>query len=398
MKKTLVIEHASVVADNEILSNTTVTVVDGKIASVGPDGSAPVPADAERVDAGGKMLTPGFIDLHMHGLKSNGVDHGPEALAAICRDLPAYGVTGWLPTLSPKPAAQFLPLISSLAAGSAKQTPESGAQVLGFHLEGPFLTCIGALPKDALGDAGPEYVNQLVDAGAPFKVICSVAPDFNGAEAVISTLNKRGLPVFMTHTAANAEQTLRGIACGIRHATHFFDVYPPLPEIEPGVRACGVPEAALYSDDVSVDFIVDGVHVQPLAIKLALKCKGPDKVCLITDAMVGSGTLGQYDFAGTLVEFKEPGMPARIVSSATGMPVGALAGSGLSMNLAVRNAVKIVGVSIPQAVRMGSANPARVLGLQDSKGRIAPGYDADLVLLDSDFSVLHTWVAGTTVR
>jgi N-acetylglucosamine-6-phosphate deacetylase len=166
---------------------------------------------------------------------------------------------------------------------------------------------------------------------------------------------------------------------------------------EGGVRPCGAVEAILAAPRVSVDFILDGVHVDPVAVQMALQCKGPDRVCLITDAMVGTGLPpGRHSFGGQDVLFAAPGAPARLADSPA-RKGGGLAGSGLTLNLAVRNAVQMAGTSLPQAVRMASANPAQVLGLAGSKGRLLPGYDADLVLFDERFDVQQTWIAGTSV-
>jgi N-acetylglucosamine-6-phosphate deacetylase len=198
----------------------------------------------------------------------------------------------------------------------------------------------------------------------------------------------------MTHTGASVEQTQAAIAAGARHATHFYDVFPVPAITEPGVRPCGAVEAILADPRVSVDFIVDGVHVNPIAVQMALQCKGPDRVCLITDANIGAGLPGgRYQFAaGIEVEIAGPGQPARMTEK-SGLP-GGLAGSGLTLDAAVRNAIKLVHVDLVQAVRMASANPARVLGLADRKGSVVEGYDADLVLLDDSLQVLRTWVGG----
>lgn len=199
-------------------------------------------------------------------------------------------------------------------------------------------------------------------------------------------------PVFITHTRANVKQTQLAIEAGASHATHFYDVFPCPDEIDPGVRPCGVVEAVLADERVSVDFIVDGEHVDPVAVKMALQCKGPDKVCLITDANIGAGNPpGVYQFGDEKVEFKYQGGPARMTADSA-VP-GGLAGSGLTMDLAVKNTVEMVGLDLPLAVKMASDNPARVLGLKNT-GKIKVGYDADIVLLDEGLKVTYTLIAG----
>jgi len=395
MKIDLIIDHACVVGESALLPDSAVEIGGGRILRIRPagdDGSAP--GDAARVDAGGRYLAPGFIDLHIHGMHRHLVDHSPADLAAAAAILPRYGVTGFLPTVCPLPSGRDAAALRALAE-TAPAAP--GARVLGFHLEGPFLTLTGAISKDALGPADPTRVEALMTAAAPYPAIFSIAPDMPGIEPLIRRMARSGAPVFMTHTAATVAETQRAIAAGACHATHFYDVFPVPPVTEGGVRPCGAVEAILAAPRVSVDFILDGVHVDPVAVQMALQCKGPDRVCLITDAMVGTGLPpGRHSFGGQDVLFAAPGAPARLADSPA-RKGGGLAGSGLTLNLAVRNAVQMAGTSLPQAVRMASANPAQVLGLAGSKGRLLPGYDADLVLFDERFDVQQTWIAGTSV-
>ncbi|NLN03117.1 MAG: amidohydrolase family protein [Lentisphaerae bacterium] len=395
MKIDLLIDNACVVGESVLLPDSAVEIGGGRILRIRPAGdNSSVPADAVRVDAGGRYLAPGFIDLHIHGMHKHLVDRSPADLAAVAGILPQFGVTGFLPTVCPLPPGRDAEALQAIAE-AAPDAP--GARVLGFHLEGPFLTLTGAISKDSLGPADPARVDALMAAAAPCPAIFSVAPDMPGIEPLIRRMSRNGTPVFMTHTAANVVETQRAIAAGACHATHFYDVFPVPPVTEGGVRPCGAVEAILADPRVSVDFILDGVHVDPVAVQMALQCKGPDRVSLITDAMVGAGLPpGRHVFGGQDVIFPEPGAPARLVGTPT-RKGGGLVGSGLTLNLAVRNAVRMIGVSLPQAVRMASANPAQVLGLAGSKGRILPGYDADLVIFDESYDVQQTWVGGNTV-
>ena len=398
MNKTLFIDHAKVVTLDKVLTDTTVIVTDGRIRSVLPSSEAAKAKDAattDHVDAKGAMLTPGFIDMHTHGLRANLVQKDPVQLTTMAKGLTEFGVTGWLPTVAPELPGVDAEYMTILAQTAAKQTPASGAQVLGFHSEGPYLTQSGSLSPECLGKADPARVRAMMKAAKPFQLIFSIAPDFEGVVPMIKIMREEGAPVFMTHTAANAEQTEAAIEAGACHATHFYDVFPAPPVTEPGVRPCGTVEAIYAHPEVTVDFILDGVHVNPIAVRMALQCKGIDHVCLITDAMVGCGTLGEFEFSGSIAAFTEPGMPARIVGGIGTKDT--LIGSGLTMNYAVRNAVKFGVADLPVAVRMATANPAHVIGVDDRKGQIAEGYDADLVLLDDKFDPLRTWVAGETV-
>ena len=354
----------------------------GKIADVTLE--KPV---CETEDHGDSYIVPGFIDMHIHGIHNFLVDDGPEALAGMCRTLPRYGVTGFLPTVSPSPMGQDSAYLKTLSA-----TSPAGTHILGFHLEGPFLALTGAFNKDAIGGGGADRVSALIEAAKPYKCIFSISPDVEGIFDLIPIMAQDNTPVFMTHTAANVQQAQRAIELGARHCTHFYDVFPCPPVSEPGVRPSGIVEAVLADPRVSVDFILDGVHVDPIAVKMAMMAKqgGPGKVCLITDANVGAGFApGTYTF-GNMGDicFDYPGAPARSVKDHT------LAGSGLTLDVALRNAVKFLGISITEASKMLSYNPASVLHIEDRKGLLAAGYDADFVLLDGNLEVQSTWISG----
>lgn len=386
-----VIRNATVVQPDEILTQQTVIVAEGKIESIRPiDSFSPTTSDRV-VDIGGKYLAPGLIDLHTHGLHEFDLDNGPHHLAAICELLPRYGVTGFLPTLTPRPKGEDARFVASLA-----EAKPDGPQIFGFHLEGPFLSLTGALSPGVLGSADSERLQALINAAQPYPAIFSISPEFPQILELIRLMTATGAPVLITHTAADVEQTQAAIEAGARHATHFYDVFPVPEEEEPGVRPCGAVEAILADPRVSVDFILDGVHVHPVAARMALQCKGPDRVCLITDANVGAGLPpGRYKFGEDEVEFAHKGGPARLTEDSH-WP-GALSGSGLTMDRAVRNAVAMLDIELPQAIRMASTNPAQVLGLEDQKGQIEAGFDADLVVLNQSLEVEQTWIAGCCV-
>lgn len=359
------------------------TIKGGKIIDVGES----YPSGCGVIDLGDKYIIPGFIDMHIHGIHTFLADNGPQDLSSICRTLPQYGVTGFLPTIAPRPKGEDAAFLSHLA-----QTETSGAEILGFHLEGPFLKITGALGSNAILDADLERVKSLIAAAKPFRSVFSISPDVEGIEHVIPVMAENNTPVFITHTTANVEETQRAIELGARHATHFYDVFPCPPVTEPGVRPCGAVEAILADERVSVDFILDGVHVDPVAVKMSLLAKGigPGKVCLVTDANVGAGLEpGQFSF-GNLgeISFAYKGAPARSVKNNT------LAGSGLTMDQALRNAVKWLNLDLVDAVKLLGYHPAKVLGVDHRKGLLFPGYDADFVVLSNDLEVVQTWING----
>lgn len=372
---------SNIVTESEVLQGYLI-IENGKICGISQ--SKP---EGEIIDLEGSFIVPGFIDLHIHGVHRALVDNGEEDLKEICKTLPRYGVTGFLPTLAPRPKREDAEFLSKLS-----KTKTEGTKILGFHLEGPFLKLTGALGVGAISGSDDERVKALIQAAKPYPAIFSISPDVEGIENLIPIMAENNAPVFMTHTAANVEQTQRAIELGARHATHFYDVFPCPQVTEPGVRPCGTLEAILADERVSVDFILDGVHVDPIAIKMALLCKskGPGKVSLITDANVGAGLEpGQFSF-GNLgdIYFAHKGAPARSVKDNT------LAGSGLTMEQALKNAVKWLEMDLVEASKLVSLHPAKVLGLEHKKGLIKEGYDADFVVLNKNLDVLQTWVGG----
>jgi len=389
-----VIKNAAVVTVDSVLQDHAVVLEGGKILDVLPSSHTEGLSADITIDAEGNYLTPGFIDLHIHGVENFRIDAGLDDLEKICKTLPKYGVTGFLPTVCPLPVGKDAEFLAALS-----QIKSEGTEILAFHLEGPFLAKTGALPPEALGTADPDRVRNLIIAGEPYKVIFSISPDFDGIDKLLPIMTDGGkfsVPAFITHTSANVAQTQAAIELGARHGTHFYDVFYAPEETEPGVRPCGAVEAILTDERCSVDFILDGVHVDPVAVEMAMRCKGPDRVCLITDANVGAGLpAGTYDFCGYQIVTEGLGSPARMAENAP--HPGALAGSGLTMNLAVKNATKLLSCDLPQIIRMGSTNPAKTLRIDDRKGELKKGYDADIIIMDKEFNVLRTWVAGKNV-
>lgn len=382
---TLLIKNAEVVTRDEIKKCCCVLVKDGVIEKVGCDENTI--AD-ETVDAKGSYLTPGFIDVHMHGAHGIRMGDPKEKIEEFLRIMPMHGVTGLLAGVSPSGVDEKdTQRLKEYAAIKSE-----GTNLLGFFLEGHFLTLFGAIthiPKNRT----LERVKELKEAAKPYKIAFAVSPELEGITEMLPEMTKDAYTAFITHTGANWDQAEAAIGAGAKHASHFFNVFPYTGDKEPGVRGCGSVEAVYAHPEVSVDFILDGVHVIPIAVKMALACKDRDKVCLISDSNVHAGLpAGEYagvEGAGITVEYE--GAPARLAS---GPIKGALSGSGLTMDRALRNAIEMLGVDLPQAAAMVSYNPAKVLGLHESKGLVKQGYDADLVMLDSDLMIEKCWVGG----
>ena len=390
--KSILVKNAKIIQNDILTDNSAVFCSDGKIDIILKDGVTDgFPADII-LDAKGKILAPGYIDMHMHGACSIFTDKSADQLEKLTEILPQYGVTSFFAGVLPKmEEEEDYALLEELSKSKSR-----GAQLLGFFLEGHFLSLTGAIPN-LKSNRTIEYVEKLRELAQPYNLVFGISPEFPGICGLIPYMTKQGYPAFITHTKASVEQTQKAIAAGAIHATHFYDVFPYPGETDPGVRACGAVEAVLADPGVSVDFILDGEHVDPVAVKMALQCKGEEGVSLVTDANINAGlAAGRYTGLGggdIVVEYE--GGPARLAEN-TPMP-GGLAGSGLTMDRAVRNAVSMLGVSIPQAIKMATYNPAKVLGLNHRKGKIEKGYDADMILLDENLLVQKCWVGGKEV-
>ena len=340
---------------------------------------------AEVISLEGATLAPGLIDVHVHG--SNGLDTmdgEAEAIAKLSAFFAAHGVTGFLPTTVAAPLPQIERAMNAVRHAVDSGLP--GAQVLGVHLEGPFFNRqrAGAQPVDWCVDPTEDALQRLLTTGEGLIRMMSLAPELPGALAAIEILTRHGIVASLGHTDANYAQAQAAFTAGAQHVTHLFNAMSPLHHREPGVIG-----ATLTTDGVMVQIIADGLHLHPATLALVVRCKGVDEVLLITDAIAGAGLPdGEYALG-----------PQRVIvrNGEARTPAGNLAGSTLTLERAVANMVRLAGVSLPAALQMASLNPARVLSLEQHKGRLAPGYDADLVALDADFNVRLTVVGGRVV-
>ena len=382
----LLIKNASAIMNGTVKTRSCVYCENGVIKGIGA-GLAGMAAD-EQVDAGGNMLSPGFIDLHAHGAKGLLAENGRGQLEALCRILPGYGVTAFVPAVCPmRSEEEDIALLRELS-----QARPEGAEILGILLEGHYLALSGAI-SNIQKNTDEGRLRRLIGSVSPYKPIFAISPEIEGIEGLLPIMASNGFPAFITHTAASAEETRAAIDAGATHATHFYNVFPYRGDNEPGVRSCGAIETILANQKASVDFILDGEHVKPETIKMAIEAKGAGKVSLITDSNINAGMPpGRYKGIGNIeVEVFYEGGPARLTEDSA-MP-GKLAGSGLTMDRAVQNAIRFLGVGIAEAVAMASSNPASALGLE-KKGRIEEGFDADMALLDEGLNVLRCWVGG----
>jgi N-acetylglucosamine-6-phosphate deacetylase len=389
--KELYIKNVQLVGadSDDIIKGMGIHVKDGSIKRIVPEEKLPDTGDT--VDGKGGYLLPGFIDLHIHGAGEYLLDLGLDHLDGLRSLLPKFGVTSFLPTILPKKVGKDAEYLKELIAGTSKNGGLT--DILGFFMEGPFVALKGAISPEALNPKSLDRAEKLLEAAGDSLLVFAVAPEIDNAPDIVSRTIKLGGKVFITHTAAGPEETQAVVDRGAGHATHFYDVfYPPEPK-DAGVRPAGAVEVILADPRVTVDFILDGEHVHPSAVKAALACKGLGGVSLVTDSNLGAGMPpGRYrGINNSEIEIFYPGGPARGTENSP-WP-GGLAGSGLTMNMALINGIKLLGLSLPQVSSMVSLNPAKVAGAE-RKGKISPEYDADLVLLDKDLNVKSTWVRG----
>ena len=367
------IANVRLVLPGEKIATGSLQLAAGKIAAV----------EFHPVAGQPPLLTPGLIDVHTHGIERHIYEASPAALQAAAGALARYGTTSVLPTLYAALTRARLPELDQLA-GALEKTA-----LPGFHLEGPFLALAGAGAQTGPGDLG--LLAELLAACRHRVRAMSISPETPNIVPVIHRLREAGIAVFMTHTRASVEQTAAAIAAGAQHATHFYDVFPVPPETEPGVRPVGAVETILADRRASVDFIADGVHVHPMAIKAALAAKGWAGLVLISDSNIGAGLPpGIHDTPWGYQVRVAAGAAARHATE------GFLAGSALTMNAGIRNLLCWLDLPAEQVWAMGTLNPARLAGLP-GKGRLAVGADADLVLWDENLEPLKTWMGGECV-
>jgi len=387
---TLYLKTIRMVLPGERIEAGSLLVRDGVIAALNPS-DRDTAAVTDVVDGRGRLLSPGLIDMHLHGIHMYNFDRGPDDLLAAADAFGAYGTTCVIPTLLTNRTPDLLQRLERIAAALPRVR---NVAALGLHLEGPFVTLSGAGCEPIAGDVG--YLEEMLSACARRVRIMSLAPDTKNILPVIERLREHGVVPFMTHTRATGEQAWAAIDAGARHATHFFNVFTPPEPREPGVWPIGAVEAVLAHPRATCDIICDGVHVDPMAIRVALATKGWSGVSLISDANIGSGLpAGVYDTPWGYPVKADPDNGARIEDPKHRYH-GCLAGSALTMDRGIRNLMKWNLLPPEQTWAMGTCNPARAAEIPN-KGVLSPGADADLVLWNDDLTPAVTWVAGRRV-
>lgn len=370
----------------ETVEDAALVMEDGVISAVGARAEITLPANARVVDFGDAILTPGLIDIHIHGGAGHDVMEGSsEGLAAIERLMARHGVTSYCPTTVTAPANETLASLEKLASfveeGKRGANPDR-AQPLGIHIEGPFLSHArrGVHPSTLLRPVSVHLFEQMWEAAAGQICMLTIAPELERALEVISSAASRGICVSIGHSNADLAQAADGVQAGARHATHTFNAMRRMTHRDPGVLG-----ELLTNDAVTADIIADGMHVGPAVIDLFMRVKGVDRAVLITDAISATGMPdGTYRLGSFEVQVRD----GRCES------YGKLAGSVLTMDVALRNVMSFARLNFQDSIRLATVNPARVLGLENRKGVLKPGADADVAVFSPSGEVRKTIVRG----
>lgn len=356
-----------------------------RITAVGPRGLMAIPPEAEVVDAREGYICPGFVDIHCHG--AIGVDPGAEGttvadLHRVAAFKAGHGTTSFLlatAAASPESTAATLALIHR-AVGA-----RGGAELLGAQAEGPFFNpeARGAQAAEHLRPPSIDEFEEWLRLCPELKLV-SLAPEMEGALEFIRHAASRGVTVSVGHSMASYEQVEEAVKAGMRHATHTFNGMLGLHHRRPGTAG-----AILTDDRIMAEAVVDNIHLHPATVDLILRCKGPDQVALVTDAVTAAGLPdGEHTWDGRRVT---------VSGGVVTLDDGTIAGSTLTMDRAVRNLVADTGASLGRAVQMATLNPAVAIGVADRKGSLDCGKDADIVVLDRNLEVELTLVRGKIV-
>ena len=362
---------------------------DGVIEAVAPRAGMTLPPGALEIHATDKTATPGFIDIHIHGAGGHDVmEAGTAVLSSITRKVAEFGTTSLLATTVTASPEDTCKAVERIAHYITRQdaSPESHSEVIGIHLEGPFISKErpGVHPSKWIRLPSVEMLERFLHAAGGNARLMTIAPEVLGATQCMEAAQKAGLIVSIGHTNADYEQARQAIAHGARSATHTYNAMRPFTHRDPGVIG-----AVLTSPEINAELIADGVHVEEGAVKLLLQAKGYERVILVSD---GLSATGMPDGKYMLGDFE-----VTVTNGVCRNAAGVLAGSTLTLDRALRNIVSL-GVSLPEALRMLTLNPASLLGIEFKKGALREGADADVLLLDAGLHVTNVWTRGVALN
>lgn len=381
----LALVNGRVALPEQVVSNQALVVEDGEILGVG--GLDSLSDDVERIDVGGRLVTPGLVDIHTHGALGYTFNEPTvEAFATITGESARCGVTLVLATL----AAAAIPDLCRCLAFCRRWMADAhdGAQIAGVHLESPYISVAqkGALSSDSIrtpDDGTPERLLEYHDVLRIFVL----APELPGALDLVANLARLDIVPAAGHSSAKDDQILDAMKVGLRHVTHIWSAMSSTIREGPW-RKPGLLEAALVFDNLMVEMIADGKHLPSTLMQLAYKCIGADRLCVISDATSGAGLPEGTHFRMGDMEY--------YVHNGVGMMLDqtAFAGSTTLLNQMLPILIDVVGIPLAEAIRMATLTPARAIGFDSRKGSLEAGKDADLVIFEDDFTVWRTMIGG----
>lgn len=392
MKTVAGVKNAKIMTPGGIIQNGYLLIENGKISSIGKMDNMNLNTEDKLIDANGKWLLPGFIDLHCHGaMGSDVMDGSLSDIGTIAKYHATGGTTAFLPTTASSSLENILNALNIIR--EAKTKVLIGSAVLGAHIEGPFFNYSKRgchLPIYVRNPRPIEYERILEYADSI--VSMTLAPEIDGAEGLMKALVENDIIVSLGHSEATYDDVLKAIECGATHVTHLYCAMSTIMKNGPA-RIIGLVESALLLDELTTEVIADGKHLPPELLKMVIKAKGVDKLCVVTDAMRGAGMPpGVYTFG------PKDGQPAIVQDGMAIMPDRTgYASSVVRMNDLVKTLIGPVDIPLSSAVKMASAIPAKIIGMENVMGSIEIGKNANVIIADDEIEIHKTIVNGLMV-
>ncbi len=385
------IENGKVITPERIIPHGWVLVKDGIIAEIG-DYDLDLP-EAVRMDARGRFISPGFMDIHVHGGGGHDfMDNTVEAFLEIAKLHARFGTTSMYPTTLTGSTEDIIKTLDTYEL--AHPLNDTGAQFMGMHLEGPYFAMNqrGAQDPRYIRDPDPEEYEYIVSKSRNIKR-WSAAPELKGAIPFARYLKSKGILVSLAHTDAVYEEVIDAFENGYTLATHMYSGMSGVTRRN-AYRYAGVIESAFLIDDMDVEVIADGVHLPAPLLKLIFKIKGPDKIALITDAMRAAGMPPGESVIGNL----HTGLKVIVEDGVSKLPDrSSFAGSVATTDRLVRMMIRLAGVTLMEAIQMMTLTPARIMNIADQKGSLTAGKDADILIFDENITVHTTMIKGKVI-
>ena len=385
------ISNGKIITPDRILKNGFICIENGKICEAGEiDIDFP---DAEVIDAQGLYVSPGFIDLHTHGAgNADFMDGSVQAFLQVAETHAKHGTTGLYPTTLASTNEELFRTLEIYR--QAKEQNTRGAEFLGFHLEGPYFAMSqkGAQDPKYIRNPSPDEYRTILDSTHDI-ARWSAAPELEGCQAFAEELVARGILPAIAHSDAVYEDVVSAFEWGFTHVTHLYSGTSGVIRRN-GFRYAGIIEAAYLIDDMTVEIIADGAHLPASLLKLIYKIKGPGKIALITDSMRAAGMPEGKSILGSL----DKGQEVIVEDGVAKLPDRtAFAGSVATADRLVRTMLQLAGCSLPDAIRMITATPAEIMKIENSKGSLTKGKDADIVIFDDDIHIKKTIIGGRII-